>query len=291
MILSFEIGTDSVSIYTQEGGERTAAAEISLPRATIDGGMIADTENVYRRISNELTDKGLHLRQCEFVFPDSAALTREITLPDVKDAKVMPLLKAQLEQALPDIASYVVDYIEFEPDEKDKRIMLAVMLPVKLVEQYMALSQRLNMKCVNMDLRFARLRRSVIHKALGEAYIVVDLIPGEADVTLFEDDKVFVKSCPLLEQDNSLSEWGITFAAVGQGSTEQANTLAGVVNGLVQFQTGRSRETPVENIYAAGELERYGEMLTQCAALLNRSISPLPDGSGREAPQTVAAEG
>ena len=275
MILSFEITADHIGIVSRDGGVSTVISELALGRGSMQDGYISDMENVFKRLANELSDRNVKARQCEFLLPASFALTRELTLPKVSDAKLMPLISAQIEQSLPDIKNYVLDYIEFASDAADKRTLLAVLLPVRLVEQYLNLASRLELKCTGIDLRFAKLRRTVRKLVNDRAFIVVDLLPGEAEVSLFEEDKVFVKSRELTERDNTLADWGITFASAGPDSAEQADMLAGIINSLIQFQTSRNRDIPVENIYAVGLTQRYKEMLGLCATVLNRSITGL----------------
>ncbi|MEG1547996.1 MAG: hypothetical protein RR232_06355 [Clostridia bacterium] len=276
MTVSFEICTKSVSIVVEDALLGTSSAVVALPRGIMQDGFITDIDGVCRLLSPEIAQLGAaKVRQCEFVLPASFAITQEVSLPRVKKSRILPLLRGQLEGGIADIGRYVVDYIPFS-DDFDTLTLLAVLMEKKLIGQYIMLAERLSLKCTGIQLRFARLRRMMMqNKVTDTAFVIADIMPGEAELSLFEGGSVFVRSVRIDEADSTLSDWGIAFASAGPDITQQAAIVADGINSLIQFQDSRNRDLPVSAIYATGDTERYKELLSTCSLRLGRSIGPL----------------
>ncbi len=274
MAITLEISLEGIKL----SGEVNQS--VTLPRGSITGGLMTDEDSVCKQLM-PLID-GRHVKQCEIVFPASFAVVREISLPKAPKRKLPSLLRGQLEGGIPDIDRYAMDYIQLEQNDGGQTL-LAILVQNRIVEQYLSLCAKLKLKCTAMIPRFERIRRAARGMGWGSsANIVIDLMPGSAEVSLLSGDtgSVFVRSAELLEQDNSLADWGIAFAANAQNESAKVDALFERVNSLIQFQAGRRRDVPVSAVYATGETERYASVLAACGDRLGRSIVPFNAANG-----------
>lgn len=159
VVLSIETGSWWTKVclveYNKKNPHVYDAFYIRTPENAIEDGYIRDKESLTEVIKEELLKRGIKERKTVFSIMSSKVVTREITIPKVKDSQIQGIVDLQAKEHFPmDISGYTLSYTkmdEFE-DESGKQIkLLLVAVPDNLLSGYCAFAEFAGLEIETFD--------------------------------------------------------------------------------------------------------------------------------------------
>lgn len=123
------------------------------PENTIEDGYIRDKNNFAEELRRQLKTHKFKNKNVVFTVASNKILSREVTIPAVKDNRIMDIVKAEANEYFPmDISEHVLTYslLENLPETKQKKIMVFA-APLTLVKNYYGLAELLDVTVVALD--------------------------------------------------------------------------------------------------------------------------------------------
>ncbi len=107
-VLSIDIGKGTIHLVVGSVRNGTVEVEsafgIPTPENAVREGLILDRSALAAAISGVLKESGIKVGKGIVSVKSSAVITRELTLPEVPEADILPLIQLEMEQYLPNIA-------------------------------------------------------------------------------------------------------------------------------------------------------------------------------------------
>lgn len=123
------------------------------PENTIEDGYIRDKNNFAEELRRQLKTHKFKNKNVVFTVASNKILSREVTIPAVKDNRIMDIVRAEANEYFPmDISEHVLTYslLENLPETKQKKIMVFA-APLTLVKNYYGLAELLDVTVVALD--------------------------------------------------------------------------------------------------------------------------------------------
>lgn len=279
--LTIEIGSEFIKICDSEIIKKNVvsvhhAISIQTPDGAVEDGMVRDINAVADTIRTALSDEMITSDSVTFVLSSSRVAAKEVIIPSVKRDKVQGIVNANASSYFPvNINDYVLSYtvLEEKNTKEEKKLRLLVYAaPEMMVESYYNLAKVLGKKVTAVDysgnstLQLVRLQTDskpnlVVQIGMDTTILSVmnnnvlqlqRTIPyGESAVLneVMSSKNVNVRvalellSSARLVKDN-LDADEIT------GSLKQ---LVNNVNRVIEYYSGRNKETPLQKIVIIGE--------------------------------------
>lgn len=159
-VLSIDIGTHSIKIVVAKHQSKIVNVEkafnIPTPLGSYSDGNIERAELIIESIKNSLDENKIKVKDVIFTVESSSVITREITLPVVKNEELESMVRFEIEQYLPiDFNEYIIQYKILEEfkdiDAKKLRILVAA-LPKEIVKAFFDLNRELKLKPIALDI-------------------------------------------------------------------------------------------------------------------------------------------
>ncbi len=123
------------------------------PENTIEDGYIRDKTSFAEELRRQLKQNKFKNKNVVFTVASNKILSREVTIPAVKDNRIMDIVRAEANEYFPmDISEHVLTYslLENLPETKQKKIMVFA-APLTLVKNYYSLAEMLGVTVVALD--------------------------------------------------------------------------------------------------------------------------------------------
>lgn len=123
------------------------------PENTIEDGYIRDKGSFADELRRQLRLHKFKNKNFVFTIASNKILSREVTIPAVKDNRIMDIVRAEANDYFPmDISEHVLTYslLESMPETKQKKIMVFA-APLTLVRNYYGLADMLDVNVVALD--------------------------------------------------------------------------------------------------------------------------------------------
>ena len=147
------------------------------PENTIEDGYIRDKNNFADELRRQLKQNKFKNKNVAFTVASNKILSREVTIPAVKDNRIMDIVHAEANEYFPmDISEHVLTYslLENLPETKQKKIMVFA-APLTLVKNYYSLAEMLDVTVVALDYIGNSTYQVMRHLQGGEVNFIVQI--------------------------------------------------------------------------------------------------------------------
>ncbi len=123
------------------------------PENTVEDAFIAERSAYVPELKKQLKEAKIKCRDAVFVLASNKILSREITIPDMKDKLIADYIEGEKNQYFPmDISEHKITYCIADRNEQKKEIKLIVYAaPIELIKNYQELAKELGVKIVKLD--------------------------------------------------------------------------------------------------------------------------------------------
>ena len=125
------------------------------PEHAIEDGYIRDKDSFASALKAELAKNGIYEKEAVFTLSSSKVVTREVTIPYVKDNKISGIIDAQVRDYFPmDVSNYTISYNKMDVIEEDgqKQLkLLLVAIPDNLLSNYCTFAELAGLKVETFD--------------------------------------------------------------------------------------------------------------------------------------------
>lgn len=156
-VLSIEIGTMTTKVcemdYRKKNPKIYRSVIIDTPKNTIEDGYIRDKETFAGFMRTFLEKNNFQTKSAVFTIASSKILSREVTIPLVKDNRIESLVRSEANEYFPrDISDYIVTYSILEKKQEEKKILLmAFAAPSNLITNYYSFAKLLGLSVAAID--------------------------------------------------------------------------------------------------------------------------------------------
>lgn len=149
-VLSIETGDWWTKVVLTEPYKRSPQIEnmfyFRTPERAVEDGFIRDRDKFLNALKEELAKHHVSEKDVIFTINSTKVITREISIPSVKDKLIPGIVEVQAPEHFPmDISGYTITYQkmgEFADEENKKQLKLALIaVPDTLLSNYMALAK------------------------------------------------------------------------------------------------------------------------------------------------------
>lgn len=149
-VLSIEMGDWWTKVVLTEPYKKSPTIHnifyFRTPEHTVEDGMVRDRDRFLSSLKDELKHRDIKERDVIFIINSTKVITREITIPFVKDKLLPGIVATQAKEHFPmDITGYTIthqklgDYVD---DDKKKQLKLGLIaVPDNLLSNYLALAK------------------------------------------------------------------------------------------------------------------------------------------------------
>lgn len=156
-VLSIEIGTTTTKIcemdYKKKNPKIYRSIIFETPDNTIEDGYIIDKNSFAELLRGKLEEAEFKVKNVVFTIASNKILSREVTIPYVKDSRISAVVDAEASEYFPrDITDHIVTYTILEKRAEDRKILLmAFAAPANLVKNYYSFAELLDLTVVAVD--------------------------------------------------------------------------------------------------------------------------------------------
>lgn len=303
-MLSIDVTTANIRIVEAE--YRAGAIAVSkfdtvpTPEGCVKNGIIINSQELANRLTECIKKNKVKSKKVVITINSSAVVTRELTVPCVKEKEMRGLLRNEIEQMASAKQDYILDYSILERmrvDDADVYRVLCIVVPRLIVESYRDLVERhLGLQAYRFDVQ-----PHVIHKlacldqrmeATG-AVVLADIGSDEMRLNLVEGgSKIFNLTTPIsvtsdvVESEYILSSIGKENMMSDQVKQERvAATAAESISKLVQFQTMKNKGNPVRAILLCGGRSSNKAFVDLVSENLGREVGVITPPSFIQCPE------
>lgn len=149
-VLSIEIGDWWTKVVLSEPYKRSPQIEnmfyFRTPEKTVEDGIVKDRDKFVASLKESLAMHHVTERDVIFIINSTKVITREISIPTVKDKMLPGIVATQAPEHFPmDISGYTISYQkmgEFVDDENKKQLKLALIaVPDSLLSTYLSIAK------------------------------------------------------------------------------------------------------------------------------------------------------
>ena len=159
-LVSFDLGSHTIHMvcgkHNKGGFEIRNAVLKPAPEGILKDGRIENFHLLKEAIQNLMAENKIKDKNTVLTIQSTSVITRDITLPSVKQEELGNMVKYEIEQYLPIVATeYVIEYTLIEEVIEDgirqSRIQVAAM-PKNMVENYLNLLKEAGLKPIALDI-------------------------------------------------------------------------------------------------------------------------------------------
>ncbi len=143
-VVSIELGIWWTKVCLVDYHKKTPqihkAFTFRTPEHAVEDGYIRDKEQLSECLKRELMKRNIREKEVVFTLSSSKVVTREVSIPEVKDNKIAGIIEMQSREFFPmDVSNYTVTYHKMESFQEEgvKKIkLLLVAVPDNLLNNY-----------------------------------------------------------------------------------------------------------------------------------------------------------
>lgn len=156
-VVSIEIGLIYTKVcevnYRKKNTKVGKAFVFETPENTIEDGYIRDKTTYANELKRQLAEHKISNKNVLFTIASNKILSREVTIPAVKEKRIMDIVKAEANEYFPmDITEHVLTYTLLGPGAEPKQLRLLVFAaPLTLIKNYYNLAEMLGVTLVALD--------------------------------------------------------------------------------------------------------------------------------------------
>lgn len=158
-VLNIEFGAWWTKVAVTDGNKKAPqvfnAFYFETPEHAIEDGYIRDKEALAERLLSELVQRQIMDRTVIFSINSSKIISREVTIPLVKDSQIQNVITSQAKDFFPmDISNYRINYLKMGgislADSKEMKLLL-VATPDNLMNNYMTFAEATGLSVLSFE--------------------------------------------------------------------------------------------------------------------------------------------
>lgn len=156
-VLCIEIGNTSIRVcetdYKKKNPKLYHSSIWETPEKMLDDGYIRDKNKFAEFVKEQLVKDGYRQKNIIFTIQSNKILSREITIPLVKDKQIAAVIAAEAHEYFPkDIKEYIVTYSVLQKNHEKKEIsLMAYAAPSNLIKHYYSLAELMGLNVLGID--------------------------------------------------------------------------------------------------------------------------------------------
>ena len=203
-IVSIEIGVWWTKVLVMEDAKKNPtiynAFYFDTPEHSVEDGFVRDKEIYLTALKAELAKRHILEKNVVFVLNSSKLVTREVSIPFVKDSQIAGIVEMQAKEFFPmNLVNYTISYKKMEEyvDEEGKKIkLLLVAVPDSLLENYQEIAEAVNMNIRNYEYAGNSALQMICQNFMYNS-IVIQMEENTTIVSMISDKKlVFQRVTP-----------------------------------------------------------------------------------------------
>lgn len=196
-VLSIETGVWWTKVALMEPRKNAfrvvMAFSFRTPEHAIEDGFIRDKENFDKALKKELKKHSVGERDVIFSINSSRVVTREVSVPAVKDKQIEGIVASQAREYFPmDISGYTISHkkLDMVQTENGKQLrLLLVAVPDTLLSNYSSFAKDSGLNVLSFDY-IGNSAVSLIRKNTTENAVIVQLEEQTTIVSMVADKKI-----------------------------------------------------------------------------------------------------
>lgn len=156
-VLSIEIGTVTTKVCEMEENKKNPriyqTIRFDTPEHAVEDGYIVDKETLAQELLTKIKEAGCRTKNVIFSIASGKILSREVTIPLVKENRIQAVVEAQASEYFPkDITDHIVTYTVLKKNTEERKMQLiAYAAPANLVRNYYSFAKMLGLNIVAVD--------------------------------------------------------------------------------------------------------------------------------------------
>ncbi len=156
-VLCIEIGNTSIRVcetdYKKKNPKLYQTSIWETPEKMFEDGYIRDKNKFAEFVKEQLHKEGYRQKNVIFAIQSNKILSREITIPLVKDKQIPAVIAAEAHEYFPkDIKEYIVTYSILSKNPEKKEIsLMAYAAPSSLIKHYYSLAELIGLQVMGID--------------------------------------------------------------------------------------------------------------------------------------------
>jgi|GEM_PF-3561506 len=274
MVITMDLSGQLLHMTESEYRDGTVAAakavSVQLPEGCVRNGIVTDEDAFVGAVSSAMRGAGFTARKVNVAIGSGVIATKTMTVPAAGPKQLRGIIRSEIdrfssgEEQKARGAEGLFDYIILGPsaDDGTKLRIMAVMLPETIAESWLSVIQKLGKKPGALDCWYNAALKAVAldpEMAACPAGILASLDAESVNLLLFESGAYgmyrnvpVTAQGPAVQNEFILSSLGST-AAPSPGDSVYSAAYDGISK-LLQFQSIRNRQNPIQRIYLCGAL-------------------------------------
>lgn len=192
-VLCIEIGNTSIRVcetdYKKKNPKLYHSSSWETPEKMLDDGYIRDKNKFSEFVKERLVKDGYRQKNIIFTIQSNKILSREITIPLVKDKQVAAVIAAEAHEYFPkDIKEYIVTYSVIQKNHEKKEIsLMAYAAPSNLIKHYYSLAELMGLNVLGIDFAGNSSYQWLKKKASTETEFVLQIKDDHSFVTIMNN--------------------------------------------------------------------------------------------------------
>jgi type IV pilus assembly protein PilM len=256
-MLTIEIGYSNTKAVLMDYKKRKPkvyrCAEFPTPQGAIEDGFIVPEkmDELRASIKKGLKKNKLKAKKVIFTVYSGKIISREITLPGVKEHQINAVIQANITEYFPvELDEYKIAHIKIttykEGENAGKHKVLVIAVEKSLIKGYEELADLLRLKIVDIDYAGNSVFQAVKNSAGADAILVAKIEDENALITIAKQSTVVL-------QRNVNYNVGTQVEADRIGINEAAHTIVGTVQRVIDFYESSENGGKVSKVYVVGE--------------------------------------
>ncbi len=200
-ILTIEVGSQQTRVcemdYASKNPHVYKTLTFDTPEGAVEDGFINDTSRFAIAMRDALDRERVTTKDVVFTISSSKIANREVTIPMVKDSKIMQVVQASASEYFPvDISDYVISYtVQQRINTKtDKQLVLLLLAaPNDLIRRYYHLARDMRFHVTSIDYSGNSLFQIVRRQVRKGVNMCLQINEQSTLINIIEDDKLILQ--------------------------------------------------------------------------------------------------
>lgn len=200
-ILTIEVGSQQTRVcemdYASKNPHVYKTLTFDTPEGAVEDGFINDTSRFAVAMRDALDRERVTTKDVVFTISSSKIANREVTIPMVKDSKIMQVVQASASEYFPvDISDYVISYtVQQRINTKtDKQLVLLLLAaPNDLIRRYYHLARDMRFHVTSIDYSGNSLFQIVRRQVRKGVNMCLQINEQSTLINIIEDDKLILQ--------------------------------------------------------------------------------------------------
>jgi len=176
-----------------KGNKIAKADEVKLEKGIIKDSLVVKTEQLTNLIQKVISENKIKTKNVVIGIPEEKVFTKILDLPKMKRSEIDETVRWQAKEFLPDtLEKSYLDWRIVNNGKKDRLTVLIISIPKKIIDSYIKVVDKLDLKPICVETITVSLARLVAEKE--KLNIVTEIQPKDATIALCSGKKILASS-------------------------------------------------------------------------------------------------